>query len=178
MRTCAERPGRTEVHLVRWGEEDGALLAKLVGDPAMMEHLGGPESTEKIAERQGRYVRMASGVYKVVDNTTGEGVGFVGFWDSRWRDESIYEMGWAVLPEFQGRGIATAAAAQAIVLAMTEGKHRHLHAFPGVDNPPSNAVCRKLGFTLVETCEGEYPPGSFMQINDWRLDLLAEPRPA
>ena len=172
MTEQSERRDRADVRLVPWGEGDGPLLVRLVGDPAMMEHLGGPESPEKIAERQARYVRMASGVYRLVDDATGAGVGWVGFWDSSWRGEPIYEMGWAVLPAFQGRGIATAAAAQAVVLAMAEGEYRALHAFPSVDNAASNAVCRKLGFTLVETCDGEYPLGSFIRINDWRLDLL------
>lgn len=65
------------------------------------------------------------------------------------------------------------ATAQAIAMARLDGKHQFLHAFPSVDNPPSNAICRKLGFTLVEACEFEYPVGSFIQCNDWRLDLFA-----
>jgi hypothetical protein len=44
-------------------------------------------------------------------------------------------------------------------------------AFPSIANAPSNAICRKLGFTLIEECEFEYPKGSFMRCNDWRLDL-------
>ena len=46
-----------------------------------------------------------------------------------------------------------------------------MHAFPSVENAPSNAVCRRLGFELVEECESEYPPGTPMRCNDWRLDL-------
>jgi RimJ/RimL family protein N-acetyltransferase len=78
-----------------------------------------------------------------------------------------------VLPGFQGRGIASKATAQAIDLARSERKCRFPHAFPSVNNPPSNGICRKLGFTLVEEVEVEYPPGHFMQCNDWRLDLSA-----
>jgi hypothetical protein len=47
------------------------------------------------------------------------------------------------------------------------------HAFPNVDNAPSNAICRKLGFELLEACEFEFPKGHFMICNDWRLDLRA-----
>jgi RimJ/RimL family protein N-acetyltransferase len=47
-----------------------------------------------------------------------------------------------------------------------------MHAFPSVDNLPSNAICRKIGFTLQEEVEFEYPPGNFMRCNDWRLDLF------
>ena len=34
-----------------------------------------------------------------------------------------------------------------------------------------NAICRKLGFALLEACEFEFPKGHFMTCNDWRLDL-------
>jgi RimJ/RimL family protein N-acetyltransferase len=63
--------------------------------------------------------------------------------------------------------------AQAIDMARSEKKHRYLRAFPSVDNAPSNAICRKLGFTLVKECEFEYLAGSFMQCNGWGLDLCA-----
>jgi len=160
------------VRLEPWGENDLPLLEHLLGDPAMTEHLGGPESHEKIVERQARYVKAESGLFKIVDEETSEGVGWVGYWDKTWREQEVYEVGWAVLPAFQGRGIAGRATAQAIDLARSERKHRFLHAFPSVDNAPSNAICRKLGFTLLGEYEFEYPKGSFMQCNDWRLDLF------
>lgn len=164
------------MRLEPWGEGDLPLLEKLMGDPAMTEHLGGPESPQKIAERQARYERASSKsrMFKIVDEASGEAVGSVGYWERTWRGEQVYETGWSVLPAFQGRGIARTATAQAIDLARSERKHRFLHAFPSVDNPPSNAICRKLGFTLVEETEFEYPPGNLMQCNDWRLDLFAK----
>ena len=79
-----------------------------------------------------------------------------------------------MLPGFQGRSIAGRATAMAIDHARSAGKHRYVHAFPSVDNAPSNALCRKLGFTLLEALEFEYPPGNVMVCNDWRLDLEAD----
>ena len=151
-----------------------------MGDATMMEHLGGPESHEKIVERQARYERLAESgkgrMFKIVEEAAGEAVGSVGYWERDWRDQRVYEIGWSVLPRFQGRGIAGAATAQAIAAARSERKHRFLHAFPSVENLASNAICRKLGFTLLEQREFEYPPGSlsFMHCNDWRLDLFAD----
>jgi RimJ/RimL family protein N-acetyltransferase len=165
---------QSAVRLERWGKDDLPLLERLLGDPAMTEHLGGPESHEKIVERQARYVRAESGLFKIVDEATGEGVGWVGYWPRVWRDQEVYEIGWAVLPAFQGRGIAGRATAQAIAAARSERKHRFVHAFPSVDNVASNAICRKLGFTLLGASPFEYPKGSFMRSNDWRLDLFAE----
>jgi hypothetical protein len=88
-------------------------------------------------------------------------VGWVGYWERTWRDHEVYEIGWSVLPAFQGRGIAGLATAQAIAQAAGDGKHRFLHA-----SPPST--------TLVEECDLEYPPGTLMRCNDWRLDLDAK----
>jgi RimJ/RimL family protein N-acetyltransferase len=168
---------RGAVVIEPWCMGDLPLLVKLMGDPEMTEHLGGPESDGRIAERQTRYERLAGSgkgrMFKIVDGTTGEAVGSVGYWERTWRDEQVYEIGWSVIPSFQGRGIAGKATAQAVGKAASERKHRFLHAFPSVDNPASNAICRKLGFTLAEECQFEYPPGNFMQCNDWRLDLFA-----
>ncbi len=141
----------------------------------MTVHLGGPESAEKLAERQVKYERLPDSgtgrMFKIVDEETGEAVGSVGYWDKTWREREVYETGWSVLPAFQGRGIAVEATTQAIARAKSDGKRRYLHAFPSVDNAPSNAICRKLGFRLLGPYEFEYPPGNPMQCNDWRLDL-------
>jgi RimJ/RimL family protein N-acetyltransferase len=139
----------------------------------MMEHLGGPESAGKIAERQVGYEQPGSKQFKIVDETSGESVGWVGYWERDWRGERIYEIGWSVIPAFQGRGIAGAATLQAVAAARSERECRFLHAYPSVENTPSNAICRKLGFTLNGPCEFEYPEGSLMRCNDWRLDLFA-----
>ena len=146
-----------------------------MGDPRMTEHLGGPESPEKLRERQARYERLEEGdrMFKIVDVESGADVSSLGYWTKEWCDEQAYEIGWMVLPEFQGRGIAFAATAQAIALAKCDARHPFMHAFPNIDNAPSNAICRKLGFELLEACEFEFPKGHFMTCNDWRLDLRA-----
>jgi RimJ/RimL family protein N-acetyltransferase len=159
-----------------WDEGDLPLLRRLLADPAMMEHLGGPETEEQLIERQARYERLESDkgqVFKVVDEESGEPAGWVGYWERVSHGQDVWEVGWAVLPEFQGRGIAGASTALAIESARADGTRRFMHAYPSVDNLPSNAICRKLGFELVEAREFEYPKGNFMLCNDWRLDLGA-----
>jgi RimJ/RimL family protein N-acetyltransferase len=164
------------VRLEPWGEGDLPLLQRLLGDPAMTEHLGGPESPEKLAERQKRYELPETQIFKIVDDATGEAVGSVGYWERESNGEQVYETGWSVLPEFQGRGFASAGTALVVELVRAEGKHRYLHAYPSVDNAPSNAICRKLGFELLGAEEFEYPKGNFMRCNEWRLDLFPDPR--
>jgi RimJ/RimL family protein N-acetyltransferase len=144
-----------------------------MGDPAMTEHLGGPEAPEKTVERQGRYERLADSgrgrMFKIV--VGGEPAGSVGYWEREWRDEQVWEIGWSVLPAFQGRGVAGLATAQAIAAAEADGGHGAVHAYPSVDNPASNAICRKLGFTFLGVHDFEYPKGNPMRCNDWRLEL-------
>src|SRR5713226_2117742 len=103
------------VSLLPWGAGDLPLLRKLLGDPALMAHLGGPESQEKIAERQIRYERLPESgkgrMFKIVDTATGEALGQVGYWERDWHGQQVYETGWFVLAAYQGRGIATLATA-------------------------------------------------------------------
>ena len=152
----------------RWSRGNVALLHELLADPVMMAHLGGPETPEKIASRQDRYERDPR-QFRIV--AEGEGAGWVGYWEREWRGGMVFEMGWAVSPRFQGRGLAGAATAEALALAAGEQTLRYVHAFPSVDNGPSNAICRKTGFELLEALEFEYPKGSLMRCNDWRFDL-------
>lgn len=77
-----------------------------------------------------------------------------------------------MLPEFQGRGLVSRGVAAAIERARAERKYRRIHAFPSVENRPSNAICRKAGFILSGEVDFEYPPGSVMRCNDWSLDLF------
>ncbi|MGC1184747.1 MAG: GNAT family N-acetyltransferase [Candidatus Dormiibacterota bacterium] len=161
------------VSLEPWGIGDQPLLERLMGDPRMTEHLGGPESLDKLRESSRRYERPEGGdrMFKIVEPASGAGVGSVGFWTREWRGGQVYEVGWMVVPEFQGRGIAVVATMQAIELAQHDHKHRLMHAFPNVDNAPSNAICHKLRFELLETCEFEFPKGHFMTCNHWCLSL-------
>src|SRR5262249_27510166 len=124
--------GRSSVRIEPWGADDLPLLAKTVGDPEVMAHLGGAENGEQVARRHLRYLQTASSagrMFKIIESATGEAVGSVGYWERTWHDEQVYEAGWMVIPAFQGRGIASAATAQAIATARVDGQHRYLHAF-------------------------------------------------
>ena len=72
---------------------------------------------------------------------------------------------------YQGLGYATAALVLAIEDAREHSGRHWLHAFPKTDNPPSNAVCRKAGMTLLGEFDFEYPKGHPMRSNDWAIEL-------
>jgi RimJ/RimL family protein N-acetyltransferase len=168
---------------VPWSEDDLPLLIRL-NAAEMTEHLGGPETDEQVLRRHQRSVAAAGSgifsdseaayrafIFKAILEPDAVDVGSVNFWDREWNGEHVYEMGWAVVPEFQGRGIASAMVAQAVELARSTNRREAVHSFPSVDNPPSNAVCHKAGFTLFGEVRFEYPKGHWMQCNDWRVGL-------
>ncbi|WP_433537219.1 GNAT family N-acetyltransferase [Micromonospora sp. CA-249363] len=167
----------TQVRIESWREDDLDLLRRL-NSPDTRRHTGGPETDEQVLARHDRYVRSAEGgpgcMFTVV-LPDGTRVGSVGYWPREWRDQPVYELGWAVLPAYRGQGLATAAVRAALDAARARRDRRHAHAYPSVDNPASNAVCRKAGFTLLEETNFEYPPGHLMRVNDWQVDLTAPP---
>jgi len=172
-----------QVRLAPWSEDDFPLLVRL-NSPQMTEHLGGPETQAQLEVRHKRYVAAArSGtfhdtdrsyaayVFKVLLDPDEVAVGNVNFWTRAWKGDAVYEMGWGVLPEYQGRGIASAAVTEAVEIARATKGCVTVHAFPSVNNAPSNGICRKIGFELLGETEFEYPKGHWMRCNDWRLSL-------
>ncbi|MCD1158928.1 GNAT family N-acetyltransferase [Peribacillus frigoritolerans] len=155
-----------------WEDKDLQLLFQL-NAPEMMEHLGGPESNEQILKRHQRYLQIGDKgcMFSIIPFPEAKAAGSVGYWQKVRNDEFVYEIGWSVLPSFQGKGIASHAVKALIEIIKAERNYPYIHAFPSITNPASNAICRKLGFNLISECEFEYPPGSFMKCNDWCLEL-------
>jgi RimJ/RimL family protein N-acetyltransferase len=162
------------VRLRPYGPNDLWIQQRFLKDPASTEHLGGPETDAQITRRHERYLTMtdpARGAMFVIETAPGRRpVGSVGYWEQTEPDGTIaWETGWFVLPELRGRGIATAGTRLAIDAAWAAVR-RPIHAYPNVDNGPSNAICRKLGMRLVRESEYEYPKGHWMTCNDWVVD--------
>ena len=79
-------------------------------------------------------------------------------------------MGWFVLPEHQGKGVATEAAGLIISQARIDPEVRYIYAYPTVANAASNAIARKTGMEN----QGEFDNEGFagvLRCNKWRLDL-------
>lgn len=172
--TSVSSAHRHDVGIRPYGPGDFPLLERLLGDPVTTLHIGGPESSAALIARHERYLGhdgSTGGLFTVVLAPESSAVGWVGYWESSWQGETVWECGWHVLPEHQGRGVAAAATALMLDQARARGLYRHMHAFPSVDNVASNALCRRLGFELLGAADVEYPKGCLMHANNWRLDL-------
>jgi RimJ/RimL family protein N-acetyltransferase len=157
-----------KIQIRAWSAQDLSLLERLLGDPKMTEHLGGPETPEQI---QNRHLKYCKDEHVFVIVSKGVSAGWVGYWERTWRDEQVWETGWSVLPVYQGQGVATKGVNALLEYARAEQKHRFIHAFPSSNNLPSSTIRRKAGFILMGETEFEYPPGHLMKCNDWRFDL-------
>ncbi len=163
-----------KVELRPYSEEDLPLLRRH-NAPEMTEYLGGPETEEKLIDRHQRYINLEKGkAYMYVIRVDGDSAGLAGYWEHESKDTLVWEAGWGILPEYQGRGIAIAATLALVEKARIEGKHRFMHAYPRIENLASNALCRNAGFEFVEECDFEYPVGNPIRCNDWQIDLQAD----
>lgn len=160
-----------DVTLRRWDGQDRPLLDAF-NTPEMTAHLGGPETLAQLDERQERYERlMAAGEARMFRiDVDGAPAGGIGYWIVDHGGRDAFETGWSVLPPFQGRGVAGAALRELIARVREDGRRDLLVAYPGADNPASNALCRGAGFSM--TGEGSEPwRGGVLHFHVWELEL-------
>lgn len=160
--------------------DDLPLYERVLTDPRMMAHLGGPLPTEGLEEKlRGivEQVRDGDTWFSVIvaDGEERADAGWVCIWTHDEHGEPINEMGWMVAPEFQGRGLANRAVQAMLDRARSEDRWGVVHAFPGADNAPSNAICRRAGFSLIGEGDFEYA-GRPLRCNRWRIDLSSRSR--
>jgi RimJ/RimL family protein N-acetyltransferase len=152
--------------------DDLPLYEGLLTDPVIMSELGGPLGRGGLAHKLREIVDdvKAGKTWFFTIITDGAPAGTVCVWDHPWNGEAISEIGWMVGPAFQGRGLASEAVGAVLERARAEGRWGVIHAFPSVTNGPSNAICRKTGFSKLEEVDFEYA-GRILRCNHWRLDL-------
>lgn len=169
-----ETQDHNNVSLHPWTADDLPVLERS-NTAEMTVYLGGPESPEKLADRQERFLRLGetgeARMFTVNLPDVDEPVGSIGFWETTWHDEPVYESGWSIATVYQGRGIAGRALQKCLEYAAANGDRDKVLAFPRIDNSASNALCRKLGFDFVGEEGFEYPQGNPIRVNTWAFDL-------
>lgn len=143
-------------------EGDAGTYVRMRCDPVMMAELGGPLPEDRVVERLRKDVREVAEDRSwikaiVVPDGAGEVMaGGIALWSYEQDGAPVSEVGWAVLPEFQGRGLAKAAVRELLDAAARDGRWGEVHAFPAVTNGPSNGICRALGFRLIGEREVDF----------------------
>ncbi|MFD0340234.1 GNAT family N-acetyltransferase [Streptomyces sp. NPDC127117] len=144
-------------------------------DPVMMAQLGGPLPREGMEAKVRRDVQQAAqdtGWTKmIVPDEADPGVvaGTVTLWAHGAGAEWISEIGWMVLPEFQGRGLGKQGVRMLLDLARDDDRWGLIHAFPAATNVPSNGICRSLGFRFLGDQDVPFA-GRVLRANHWAID--------
>ncbi len=147
---------------------DLTLYQRVYTDPRMWTELGGVPELDLPDKLELDVASTEADRHWVLVIVTDDGTaaGTVSLWDHAWEGETIEEIGWMVLPEHQGRGLASAAVAEALKRADETSRWGALHAFPATTNAPSNALCRKHGFVLRGPIEYTYRQRT-LHVNHW-----------
>ncbi|MGD9486267.1 GNAT family N-acetyltransferase [Streptomyces sp. TRM70308] len=148
-------------------------------DPDMMRDLGGPlprEGMEETVRRDVRRVAEGTAWTKMIipESAAPSAVaGTVTLRSHEAGDQRISEIGWMVLPAFQGQGYGKRAVRTLLEMAGEDGRWGLVHAFPATSNLPSNGICRSVGFTFVEEQNVEFA-GRVLRTNHWIIDPLTD----
>ena len=160
-----------------YADADRWLTESIETSPVMMADLGGPLPA---ADIPGIHARRLEGMaadrlwyFTVELLPEGSAVGTICLWSDAVDGGRRSEAGWAILHQYQGRGIATEALRLLLARARDDGRWGDIHAFPGLTNGPSNAVCRKAGFANVGE-ESVLYAGRELRCNHWVLQAGPE----
>lgn len=155
---------------------DVGAYVRMRCDPVMMAGLGGAMPREGIEDKVARDVEAAAAgtewIKMIVPGQAEPDVvaGSVALWS---HDEDggapITEIGWMVLPEFQGQGLAKRAVRMLLEQAREDGRWGLVHAFPAATNGASNGICRSLGFRFAGERDVTFA-GRVLRANHWVID--------
>lgn len=150
-----------------WTDADLAVLRR-ANSHELTRYLGGPESDDALAQRHAEYLTGGDAVRMFRVDVDATPVGYAGWWEQDHDGEPAYEVGCVIEAEWQGRGIASTALAEVIDRAVAAGGGRPLVGYGDVRNEASEALCRRVGFTLEGT--GRFPGhdgGPPIDVNVW-----------
>jgi ribosomal-protein-alanine N-acetyltransferase len=146
----------TERLLLRSLEDtDYELIHKLRSDEVVNAFVGRDNSStlEKAKEfilKIQNLVERNEGLYWVIQlKRNNDLIGTVCLWNFDLENE-IVEIGYEMLPEFQGKGIMSEALKKVIAYTFEEIKAKLITAFPSSDNINSVAILEKLNFELED----------------------------
>src|SRR4051812_17909962 len=154
--------------------DDLAFYERIYTDPRMWAELGGVVEQDMTAKLERDVASVEADRHWVLVIVIRDGVaaGTVSLWDHEWQAETIDEIGWMVLPEHQGQGLASAAVGEALRRADEAARWRGVPPFPGATNPPPNPPCRQHRFALRGPLEYTYR-GRILRVNHWIRDRLS-----
>ncbi|MGV9349271.1 GNAT family N-acetyltransferase [Streptomyces spiralis] len=163
--------------------DDVEAYVRMRCDPVMMADLGGPLPRERMPDKVRRdaieaaadvsWIRMI-----IPDPDTPDVVaGSVTIWAHETDEGPISEIGWMILPQFQGRGLGKRAARTLLEQARDEDRWGIVHAFPATSNGASNGICRSLGFRFITEQDVTFAD-RVLRSNHWAINPRTDLKPS
>ncbi|MFB6836134.1 GNAT family N-acetyltransferase [Streptomyces sp. NPDC056361] len=155
--------------------DDVDAYVRMRCDPVMMADLGGPLPREGMADKVRRDAQQAADdlawLKVIVPDASSPDVvaGTVALWSHDTGDGPMSEIGWMVLPEFQGLGLGKRAVRTLLEQARDQNRWGLVHAFPATSNAASNGICRSVGFRLLAQVETAFA-GRVLKTDHWVMD--------
>ena len=128
-------------------EEDLEPLHRLLSDPEVMRYLEPPFTRERTAEFLEKAMSDKPPVWTAEKD--GEFIGYV-IWHGY--EEDTMELGWVLLPEYWGKGIASALTEQLMEMTAAQGKKPVIECDPGQE--ATKHIAEKMGFVWTESSDG------------------------
>ena len=135
---------------------DAPFILRLVNTPGWIEHIGDRNIHElQAAERYiqegplSSYARHGFGLWAMrLKSENKRSIGICGLLQREYLDYP--DLGFAILPEYEGRGLTLEASRSVLDFANNQLKRSSIMAITSPENKPSIALLQKLGFTFKD----------------------------
>jgi len=167
------------VVLRHWSDSDFEPFAEMNADPEVMRHfpsmLTRREAMDSFRRVRGNLEKNGWGIWAV--EVEGEFAGFTGLMVPRYALPAMpcTEILWRFRRQYWGRGLAYAAAVQALEYGFTKLRLREIVAFTTVSNLRSIRLMERLGFK--RDLDGDFEHPAVPVGNPFRHHLLFRKRP-
>lgn len=148
-----------------WQNQDRDCFAAMCANAEVMRYFAAPLTRQQSDEAIDRYIayfeRDGFCMLPARLRDTGDFVGIIGIQTMRdivdGVEQPIVEIGWRLLPEAQGKGLATEGAQAFIDHGLRSLRLPQIIAITAVQNTPSRRVMEKLGMTYRPELEFDHP---------------------
>lgn len=141
--------------LRRWNKSDALFIQTLVNSEGWLQNIGQRNvtdiaSAEEFIERlDGSFDEKGIGFWCIESTATQHAIGMCGFTKRDYLDHP--DLGFALLPEFEGQGLAFESAVMAITKIDVELHLRIFQAITLPQNTRSSSLLKRLGFEFQTT---------------------------
>lgn len=137
-----------------WVPDDWKRFRPLATDPRVLKYIGAgkPLTDEQIKGRIADWIRLEQErgwiLWPVIHREDAALIGFCGFWDGFAPD---VEIGWRLVPDYWGRGIATEAASVVMEYGFRRWNFPRLISVAQIGNAASIRIMQKLGMQFDQS---------------------------